>query len=715
MNKKAWLDTLHYNHDKQQGNLELAYSYMDKEGNPKFSKWKKYLDCDDKFVARANNRSILPNELVLDIEQPERFSEVLENVKSDFEFYSAYKTGSKGYHIHLFFDSKLSSDEKRSIISEYRTDEQKGSDRCLIAIENVPHWKTGNLKTLIEEAKGINKSHDVRKEYSEQKSKEEANKIKAFLQEERQKYESLGCGFNNGVYYFGTKVFKDGQSFNAVVTSDKKLYIDKKILVGKEFMHDNEIRNQFGLNYKDDFYDESLDNIFSAKAINKWLFENCDNITLESIFYKIIEVLKKYIYLDDERKYQLLACYRIAGFFMPVWKARARLFLYAELGAAKSRLTQIMHNIGFNSVALGDWTLAYLKAIIESTRGETHIDDFETLPEEQKNASIRLVKVGYMRGFKAGKMSEGNKRKPEVNDLFNTTTLNNTEGLDFISYDRCITIRMPKISMAKYDKEPDFKESIWQELRDELYILGLKHPEAVKETYENLKSDKIKGRLFSIIKPELAIAKLISNKIYANLEDYWSEEIEQRQDIDYESDWEFLALKQIYKLLSPLTPLSLNTTLSPLTPLEFKLFEEIVKPIGEELYGEEFQKKKRSMSITIGNILTRNPIFKKRILRGKKVYRVNSSELNSFLEAKRYLKPILDILGLRVDRGDSGVSGGEKTYKPSQNIDFSELDDKPKENSSVCALCGSSLGDSSFIDGNGDLICKACAFKEHEQ
>jgi len=40
-NKKNWFDELHYKRDKQEGNLELAYGYLDKEGNPKFSKWKK--------------------------------------------------------------------------------------------------------------------------------------------------------------------------------------------------------------------------------------------------------------------------------------------------------------------------------------------------------------------------------------------------------------------------------------------------------------------------------------------------------------------------------------------------------------------------------------------------------------------------------------------------------------------------------------------------
>jgi len=120
---------------------------------------KKYLDVqnDEKFLSKVNNRKILKNEIVLDIEEPERFEEIFKQVKKDFEFYSAYKTGSKGNHIHLWFNEKLTPEEKKFIIQKYGTDEQKASERCMIALENCPHWKTGKLKTLVKEIEGINK------------------------------------------------------------------------------------------------------------------------------------------------------------------------------------------------------------------------------------------------------------------------------------------------------------------------------------------------------------------------------------------------------------------------------------------------------------------------------------------------------------------------------------------------------------------------------
>lgn len=479
----------------------------------------------------------------------------------------------------------------------------------------------------------------------------EEEKIKSFLIEDREKYESLGCGFHKGTYYFGTKLFKEGEPYVAVITSDKKCYINYsrsfKTKEGLKIVGKNEIRETFNLNYKDSFFDKGLDNLFSREAISKWLFGDSEDITLKSVYEELVSLFKKYIYFEDEKKYSLLACYRIASFFMPIWRARARLFLFAEMGSAKSRLTQMLHNTGFNSIALGDWTLPYLQRLIESTRGETHIDDYETLDEEKKNATTRLIKTGFMKGFKAGKISEGKNKEPETYDLFNTTTLNNTEGLDFISTDRTITIRIPKISKKEYEKEPNFLEPIWKELRDKLYLLGLKYPEQVAETYETITSEKIRGRLFFIIKPELTIARLISQKLYEELEDFWSEEIEQRQSIDFETDWEFLAYSKIYKLLSPLPLNQPYTLLSLLSPIEFKLSEDIIKPLSKELYSsleeKDYSKKLKSMGIVVGNSLSRNPIFKKRILNGKKLYSFKQEEFLSLLEAKGFLKPIQEI------------------------------------------------------------------------
>lgn len=160
--KKAYLDKLYYKIGKQGNDFELCF--MDEKKDKK-SKWRKYsvigFDVEDKqnkmWVEISNNRTILKNEVVLDLEDPKRYKKIIAKLDKDGLFYRSFKTGSKGYHFHLIYNTELTSDEKLDVIKKYDCDTQKSSDRCMIALEFEKHWKTGKPKELVLEKKGINK------------------------------------------------------------------------------------------------------------------------------------------------------------------------------------------------------------------------------------------------------------------------------------------------------------------------------------------------------------------------------------------------------------------------------------------------------------------------------------------------------------------------------------------------------------------------------
>ncbi len=94
-------------------------------------------------------------------------------------------------------------------------EDKKGLYRDSIHFLNTRGVETPEDKKFVEEWRGRDLDYG------------EIKKIKAFLIEDRKKFESLGCGFHNGVYYFGTKLFKNGNPSVAVITSDKKAYIKR--------------------------------------------------------------------------------------------------------------------------------------------------------------------------------------------------------------------------------------------------------------------------------------------------------------------------------------------------------------------------------------------------------------------------------------------------------------------------------------------------------
>lgn len=504
---------------------------------------------------------------------------------------------------------------------------------------NCPEHKLGGVdgktKLRIEEAAGI--KENARRDDELEASAE--RKIKSFLQEDRPQIQSLGCGFHDGVYYFGTKVYRDSKAYAAVITSDRRMFI--------KFDDNDEIKNVFGLKYKDNFFDKSIDNLFAREAIQKFLFGDTESITLEAVYFELKSLFKRYAYFEDERKYSLLACYRIAGFFMPIWRARARLFIYGEPGSAKSRLTNMLHSLGFNSVALGDWTLPYIQRIIESTRGETHIDDFETLDDEKKMATIRLYKVGYMRGFKAGKVKDGTVKEPEVFDLFNSMSLNNTEGLDFISSDRSITLRIPKVEMKEYAAEPNPSDECWKLLRDKLYIVGLKYADEVAREYETIGSDRLGGRALSIVKPELTIARMISESVFREVESFIVDELEQNTSLDLENNVEFLTLRYAYKFV-----------IVDGKDSRFSVEDVRCQIMKEMKIGDDDKRQKHSISTQIGAVFSRSPIFKKTTPKGYRHYHVKPEDLMRLLKAKRYFNVLLDMFGQTQGKLGSTSSSG---------------------------------------------------------
>lgn len=160
MSKRQWLDYLYYKEGKQNTNFWLCGTWGDKN----FTKWRTYLDCvatldevnhnekweDRKFFEDINQRQILPHEIVFDLEESERINEVINEIKTYGWEYKVFHTGSRGYHIHVFFDEDFTVDEKEAIINKLGTDLQKCYKKTMIALENCPHWKTGKLKQEVE-------------------------------------------------------------------------------------------------------------------------------------------------------------------------------------------------------------------------------------------------------------------------------------------------------------------------------------------------------------------------------------------------------------------------------------------------------------------------------------------------------------------------------------------------------------------------------------
>ena len=139
--------------------------------------------------------------------------------------------------------------------------------------------------------------------------------------------------------------------------------------------------------------------------------------------------------------------------------------------------------------------------------------------------------MNYKR-FKAIRSDGGKRFRPQGYDAFSHLVFNNTTGLvDEITKERVVTYRMLKHPDAP-KLEIDFRDPQFKSLRDDLYICLLQYWKDVKQAYDSLKVDGLRGRELEIFKPQLAIAKVIGEDVYKKILSFAVEYVEQSKQKD---------------------------------------------------------------------------------------------------------------------------------------------------------------------------------------
>jgi len=178
VNNWKWLCKLYYEIGKQKTDFELQIAWKDEHGEQMWSRRKSFLMLhtleEPEWIQRANNRTFLKNEIVLDYDRiipPEKVMKDPQILAAqtwcnrEGHQYSIFHTGSKGVHFHIYIDflSKMKVKNRKeyrekvisllcgdqALIPNFSGDYAKISDNVPIALEFCPHWKTGKPKRLM--------------------------------------------------------------------------------------------------------------------------------------------------------------------------------------------------------------------------------------------------------------------------------------------------------------------------------------------------------------------------------------------------------------------------------------------------------------------------------------------------------------------------------------------------------------------------------------
>lgn len=441
------------------------------------------------------------------------------------------------------------------------------------------------------------------------------HKIKALLQEGRPKFAQIKGGIHAKTFYYGTVVYDGKWSRLAVVTSDRNLLVD----FGKG--ESDEIREVFGLHYRFPFEYETLDGHLSTRAIERWL-EGAEAKTLQELFEAILAKNQDFMEYPNFRTHEVVALDILSTYFLPCFEAKGRTFLEAEKGSGKTRQCTVYKLLAFNTVMSADITKSAFFRLMESTVGTLIIDDFDSIGEEQKTDVLQHYKTGYKNSSKSVRVGEGKKRKIESFRNYGHVVMNNTSGLDEISAERTIYLPLLRSDKKRLNNPLNETNAEWGALRDELYLGGLQHWEAVQDAYETVTST-LKGRRFEISRSILALASLINQELKSNVENWLTESLDDSQAADLESDWSFLALEPFRSL----------------TDGEHCTVKGIAEALIKTQWDEDdrlFKSKLHGCTVWCGKYFRRLPgIFKIIHLHGKKCVKLCSARrLEEYLSGK---------------------------------------------------------------------------------
>lgn len=349
-----------------------------------------------------------------------------------------------------------------------------------------------------------------------------------------------------------------------------------------------------------------------------------ENKSLENL----LKLIQDY-YMDvyDEKITTLTTSYILSTYLYELFDSIGYLFLCSDSGTGKTKWSNIIQYCSFNSINATNTTEAAMFRIVEQSKGTLFIDDYEKIQEDKKNSIDQLLKVGYKRGGKTCRAEKvGDNFVPVFFDVYCPKVITNTEGLDSITYSRCIPLHLIKTLSTKGALNPKSNDLFWQQIRDCCYIWAMENWKLVKKNYNELSVSGLNNRDLELVKPILAVAKTFSeesfNEVLTTVKDIFAN----RDLFDFSSDWDYILFSSLQKYYKN------NFAVG-----EWMQTKEILDIMLSNMVFDEDDKKRPSVK-WIGRLLSRIDLFeKKREAAGVK-YKLNLGNIEKYMKTRGWIK-----------------------------------------------------------------------------
>jgi hypothetical protein len=168
----------------------------------------------------------------------------------------------------------------------------------------------------------------------------------------------------------------------------------------------------------------------------------------------------------------------IGTYFFPLFNAYPYLYFGGIKRTGKTKALTLLKLLSLNAIFSTNISTSSLFRLIQSGRCTLLMDESESLSNAERKQDLRsLILAGYKRAATVWRTEKNAAERlvPESFEVYSPKALANIAGLEDTLEDRCISIIMQRgRDRAILNSEPDERDPVWQETRDELHVLALK-------------------------------------------------------------------------------------------------------------------------------------------------------------------------------------------------------------------------------------------------
>lgn len=207
-------------------------------------------------------------------------------------------------------------------------------------------------------------------------------------------------------------------------------------------------------------------------------------VSAQTVLETVVATLQRYIELEREIDYYLLASWVIGTYFFPAFYAYPFLHIKAPKRSGKSQCLNVLTQLCFNAVKARP-SLAALGDTVDALRGTYLIDQADSLARKESCELLDVLADSYKKSGGKRRVLNLDKKRGGRDILefetYSPKAFASIKELPEDLADRCLI--MPLIRSQRNFNDPDDSNEDWRALRGELYKLALLQYDVVGSAY----------------------------------------------------------------------------------------------------------------------------------------------------------------------------------------------------------------------------------------